>query len=91
MDGFWMEVERIRQRDALREEDGSRGEGRPPEGKEPGGAAGRKGGARCRGTWARSRLGSEHGRAGSLGLLRHLHRSPCSTLAPCVVIRLCPS
>lgn len=49
MDGFWMEVERIQQRDELREEDGSGGEGRPPEGEEPGGAAGRKGGARCRG------------------------------------------
>ncbi|KAM7125549.1 rho GTPase-activating protein 40 isoform 1-T1 [Molossus nigricans] len=31
MDGFWMEVERIQQRDELREEDGSGGEGRPPE------------------------------------------------------------
>lgn len=90
MDGFWMEVERIRQRDALREEDGSRGEGRPPEGKEPGGAAGRKGGARCRGTWARSRLDQN---TGGLDLWDccGLHWSPCSTLAPCVVIRLCPS
>lgn len=84
MDGFWMEVERIQQRDELREEDGSGGEGRPPEGEEPGGAAGRKGGARCRGHRARSRLQSEHGRAVSLGLLRYLlHGSPCSTLAPC--------
>uniref|UniRef100_G1PE04 Rho GTPase activating protein 40 n=1 Tax=Myotis lucifugus TaxID=59463 RepID=G1PE04_MYOLU len=31
LDGFWMEVERIQQRDELREEDGSGGEGRPPE------------------------------------------------------------
>lgn len=34
LDGFWMEVERIQQRDELREEDGSGGEGRPPEGEE---------------------------------------------------------
>lgn len=47
MDGFWMEVERIRQRDELREEDGSGGEGRPPEGKEPGQGCGPKGGARA--------------------------------------------
>ncbi|KAM8774918.1 rho GTPase-activating protein 40 isoform 3-T3 [Rhynchonycteris naso] len=31
MDGFWMEVERIQQRDELREETGNGGEGRPPE------------------------------------------------------------
>ncbi|KAF5917551.1 hypothetical protein HPG69_017443 [Diceros bicornis minor] len=31
MDGFWMEVERIQQRDELKEEDSSGGEGRPPE------------------------------------------------------------
>ncbi|XP_045430647.1 rho GTPase-activating protein 40 isoform X1 [Pipistrellus kuhlii] len=31
LDGFWMEVEQIQQRDELREEDGSGGEGRPPE------------------------------------------------------------
>ncbi|XP_045050903.2 rho GTPase-activating protein 40 isoform X6 [Desmodus rotundus] len=31
MDGFWMEVERIQQRDELREEEGSGGEGRPQE------------------------------------------------------------
>ncbi|XP_036178882.1 rho GTPase-activating protein 40 isoform X3 [Myotis myotis] len=31
LDGFWMEVEWIQQRDELREEDGSGGEGRPPE------------------------------------------------------------
>lgn len=34
LDGFWMEVERIQQRDELREEDGGGGEGRPPEGEE---------------------------------------------------------
>ncbi|XP_045689236.1 rho GTPase-activating protein 40 isoform X2 [Phyllostomus hastatus] len=31
MDGFWMEVERIQQRDVLREEEGGGGEGRPQE------------------------------------------------------------
>ncbi|KAM5304870.1 rho GTPase-activating protein 40 isoform 3-T3 [Glossophaga mutica] len=31
MDGFWMEVERIQQREELREEEGSGGEGRPQE------------------------------------------------------------
>lgn len=34
MDGFWMEVERIQQRDELKAEDGSESEGRLPEGKE---------------------------------------------------------
>lgn len=41
MDSFWMEVERIQQRDGPREEDGV-GEGRPLEGEAPGGAAGHR-------------------------------------------------
>lgn len=81
MDGFWMEVEQIQQRNEPKEEDGSGGEGRLPEGEEPwrGLLGGR--GRRVRGpdtNWNLRELSL------LLGLVQYpLHWSFCSTLALC--------
>lgn len=40
MDGFWMEVGWIQQKDGLQEEDGNGGEDRLPQGEEPAGCQG---------------------------------------------------